>query len=316
MRASFAPVDMISAMIDSLRVGRANGRRVTETGPRGLRFPAMSRMGFHVLLTGDGWLLTHDAEPVALRPGDVVFTAAGAEHGISRSPGRLADLPEVVMADLPPSPVPVDFEFLCATYPIDRGVPAALRQLPDVVAFTPDYQRHPQLPGVVEMLRRDYTDPGAGSAAQQAGLIDVVLVTIMRHLQERYDASDRPVTTDPGVAEALRAMHDRPDRSWTVEQLGGLAGMSRTTFTRRFTAATGTPPMAYLTDWRLRSGARLLRQPDTTVASVARRVGYANAFAFAAAFRRRFGVPPGRYRAANSPAPAGGATSITRAGGR
>jgi AraC-like DNA-binding protein len=55
-------------------------------------------------------------------------------------------------------------------------------------------------------------------------------------------------------------------------------------------------PMAYLTDWRLRSGARLLRQSDQPLTAVARRVGYSSPFAFATAFRRSYGVPPGRYR--------------------
>jgi AraC-like DNA-binding protein len=55
--------------------------------------------------------------------------------------------------------------------------------------------------------------------------------------------------------------------------------------------------MAYLTDWRLSTGARLLRQTGTPLAGIARRVGYATEFGFAAAFRRRYGVPPGRFRA-------------------
>nr|WP_233412194.1 AraC family transcriptional regulator [Nucisporomicrobium flavum] len=35
------------------------------------------------------------------------------------------------------------------------------------------------------------------------------------------------------------------------------------------------------------------------MATVARRVGYATGFAFAAAFRREFGLPPGRFRDAS-----------------
>jgi AraC-like DNA-binding protein len=272
---------MITAAISSLQVGRAMGRRVTETGVRGLRFPPYPRLGFHVLLVGDGWLITRDQEPVGLRPGDIIFTGPGAEHGLARAPCRLADLPDVEMADLKPSPEPVDFEFLCATYPLDHGgIPAVLRHLPEVVAFTPDYDRQPQLRAVVEMLRLDFTEPGPGAEAHRRGLIDVMLVTILRHLQEQDVPADRPATTDPGIADALRAMHERPAHQWTVGQLGGVAGMARTTFTR----------------WRLRSGARLLRQSDAPVAAVARRVGYASAFAFGTAFRRKYGLPPGRYR--------------------
>lgn len=38
--------------------------------------------------------------------------------------------------------------------------------------------------------------------------------------------------------------------------------------------------------------ADLLREPGATVASVARRVGYADGFAFSNAFKRVRGVPP------------------------
>lgn len=39
-----------------------------------------------------------------------------------------------------------------------------------------------------------------------------------------------------------------------------------------------------------------LVRPNATVATVAREVGYANEFSFAAAFKRAHGVAPGRWR--------------------
>jgi AraC-like DNA-binding protein len=72
--------------------------------------------------------------------------------------------------------------------------------------------------------------------------------------------------------------------------------MSRAAFSRRFRDLVGEPPMAYLTCWRLCLAADLLRQTDDTLATVARKVGYANAFALSAAFTRFYGVRPGEYR--------------------
>ncbi|GAA2886741.1 hypothetical protein GCM10010517_50530 [Streptosporangium fragile] len=42
---------------------------------------------------------------------------------------------------------------------------------------------------------------------------------------------------------------------------------------RRFTARVGAPPMAYLAGWRVAVAADLLREPDATVAPIARQVG-------------------------------------------
>ncbi|MFI5933952.1 AraC family transcriptional regulator [Actinoplanes sp. NPDC051494] len=294
---TLGPVDMITAAISSVRVGRANGRRVAESGPRGLRLPAMPMIGFHVLLSGDGWLITDTAAPVALRPGDVVFTAAGAEHGISRLPCTLGELPPIEMADVPPPPHPVEFEFLCGMYPLQQGrVPGVLRHLPEVLAFTPDYDRHPEVRMVVDMLSDTCTTEQPGGDASRAALIDLMIVHILRHLQTHSAPGQWPLTSEPGLTDALVGMHTDPGRAWTVRQLSDVAGMSRTAFTRRFRAAVGTSPMAYLTGWRLDLAARLLRESSAPLSAVARKVGYSTPYAFTAAFRRAYGVPPGRYR--------------------
>lgn len=58
----------------------------------------------------------------------------------------------------------------------------------------------------------------------------------------------------------------------------------------------GTPPMQYLTQWRMQLAARLLRDGRLTVASVALEVGYESEAAFARAFKRATGLPPAAWR--------------------
>ncbi len=54
--------------------------------------------------------------------------------------------------------------------------------------------------------------------------------------------------------------------------------------------------MTYLTRWRLTRAAALLRDGTEPPGSVARRVGHSKPYALPHAFRREFGVTPGRYR--------------------
>lgn len=89
-----------------------------------------------------------------------------------------------------------------------------------------------------------------------------------------------------------------PARPWTVASLAQGCGVSRASLARRFTALVGEPPMAYLTGWRISRAAALLRGGDATVASIARRVGYANTFALSVAFKRVRGTSPTAYRSA------------------
>jgi transcriptional regulator GlxA family with amidase domain len=60
----------------------------------------------------------------------------------------------------------------------------------------------------------------------------------------------------------------------------------------------GSPPTAYLTWWGMTTAARLPRDSDLPLRSVAERTGHTSEFAFAKAFKREFGTAPGRYRGA------------------
>lgn len=102
--------------------------------------------------------------------------------------------------------------------------------------------------------------------------------------------------TDPAIGAALVGLHDDPARAWTVAELGDLAGLSRSAFAQRFTELVGEPPLSYLTWWRMTLAGRLLRESDAPLSSVAQQVGYSSEFAFAKAFKREFGIAPGRYR--------------------
>ncbi|HTF49128.1 MAG TPA: helix-turn-helix transcriptional regulator, partial [Pseudonocardia sp.] len=66
---------------------------------------------------------------------------------------------------------------------------------------------------------------------------------------------------------------------------------------RRFAEQVGEPPMAFLTGWRLALAADLLREPDATLESVARQVGYSTPFALSTAFKRVRGISPREHRA-------------------
>jgi transcriptional regulator GlxA family with amidase domain len=55
--------------------------------------------------------------------------------------------------------------------------------------------------------------------------------------------------------------------------------------------------LTYLTQWRMTTAARLLRETDKPVAQVAGAIGYGSAFAFTKAFRREHETTPGKYRA-------------------
>jgi AraC-like DNA-binding protein len=182
------------------------------------------------------------------------------------------------------------------------------------------------LPIVVRVPREDVQSPIRDMLAVEVArdepgqqvvldrLLDLALIAALRAWFARPTA-DPPgwyrAHGDPLVGPALRTIHDDPARPWTVATLAATTGASRAAFARRFTGLVGQPPITYLTHWRIDLAAEALRNTDATVASVARQVGYANAFALTVAFKRVLGVTPRQHRnnhrrtETTSPAPTG-----------
>jgi AraC-like DNA-binding protein len=101
---------------------------------------------------------------------------------------------------------------------------------------------------------------------------------------------------DAAVGRALAALHREPAREWTLEALAQHAGISRSGLTEKFARYLGQAPMTYLMEWRLELSAEALRSTSRSVQRVALDVGYESEAAFNRAFKRRFTLPPARYR--------------------
>ena len=101
---------------------------------------------------------------------------------------------------------------------------------------------------------------------------------------------------DPIVGKSLGLLHSRVAHPWTIADLADEVGISRTALVERFTRYLSEPPMTYLTRWRLQLAARSLENTPRGVSEIAGEVGYESESAFNRAFKREFGVPPGRYR--------------------
>ena len=139
----------------------------------------------------------------------------------------------------------------------------------------------------------------AGASAMLAKLSEVVFAeTLRRYVRQLPEGETGWLAgaRDAGVGKALTLLHHRHAHPWTVAELAREAGLSRTVLSERFRHFLGEPPMAYLTRWRLRLGARALTATSQGVAQIASEVGYESEAAFNRAFKREFGLPPARYR--------------------
>jgi AraC-like DNA-binding protein len=101
---------------------------------------------------------------------------------------------------------------------------------------------------------------------------------------------------DVGISRALASMRDHPERSFTIQGLAEVAGMSRSVFAARFSESLDRPPMGFLKEVRLDRAAELLARTDLPVKAIASRVGYSSRSAFTRAFLASHHVGPAAFR--------------------
>ena len=296
-------MDVLSDAVMTMRTGRPHSNRNRLRTPWGLRFPPTDGAGFHIVLSGTCWLLQAGAEPLRLTTGDIVFLPREPGHALADEPGNALTEFRVGGRDREDEPGTAGAvtELLCGAYVLDRSRPhPLLADLPDVVHLPAHVGRHPRLRTAVDLLGAELAEPRAGATASVSALLDLLLLYILRAWFDEQSTGSPAgwpaALADPAVSAALRAMHAEPEAPWTVRGLGGRAGLSRTVFAQRFTALVGRPPLAYLTWWRMTVAARLLRETDAPLSTVAGRCGYSSEFAFAKTFKREFGVAPGAFR--------------------
>ena len=171
---------------------------------------------------------------------------------------------------------------------------------------------HPERVLIVTGLREELVSSGASMAwhdlvlyliARFAGSTAAQQVARVFALQWHQDGLAPYIVfegpRDHGDAEIrsaqewLDAHYSRPNPVEEMIQRSRLAGR---TFNRRFTAATGLTPLAYVQRLRVEHAKRRLERTDTPIEKIGWRVGYEDPAFFRRLFKRVTGMTPGAYR--------------------
>lgn len=309
-------MDALSGLLDGPRARGAFLLHVIMEPPWSVRVQDRAPLAFVALTRGDAWMVPDEGEPVRLRPGDVAVIRGPDPYTFADDP---ATAPQIVIHPGDRCTTPDGAEL---TQALDLGVRTwgnnvegsarmlvgtyhmrgeigrrLLGALPPLLVLPKDALDSPLVPLLGEEVARD--EPGQEVVLDR--LLDLLVISVLRTWFGRPEA--RPPAwyqaySHPVIGRALRMLHNNPAHPWTVAALAAETGVSRAALARHFTELVGEPPMSYLTGWRLALAADLLREPDATVAAVARQVGYGSAFALSAAFKRVRGVSPQEHRAA------------------
>jgi transcriptional regulator GlxA family with amidase domain len=101
---------------------------------------------------------------------------------------------------------------------------------------------------------------------------------------------------DAVVRRAEDWLHNHFPDDIDLDRLAGELALTPRTFLRRFKAATGETPLAYLQRLRTEAAKRILEDDRMTVQEVSLAVGYEDVAFFRDLFKRHAGLAPGAYR--------------------
>ena len=101
---------------------------------------------------------------------------------------------------------------------------------------------------------------------------------------------------DATVARCQVWIADNYAQASPVSKMVALAGLPERTFKRRFQAATGLSPLAYVHALRLEEAKQLLEASELSVEAIANEVGYDDAAYFSRLFKREVNLTPAEYR--------------------
>ena len=153
----------------------------------------------------------------------------------------------------------------------------------------------------VEYLRlhRALETESLGALEAESRMLGFLTVLVDRYADCRIIAPDNYHTPLVRSIRQYLEAHFHEDPS--LSDLSELTGVGRFRLLRQFSREVGLPPHGYLTQVRLREARRQLRA-GSFPALVAAEVGFVDQSHLIKRFRSAFGITPGQYVTANSPA--------------
>ncbi len=265
----------------------------------------------HYVLGGRG-VLTFDArDRVAAEPGTMVVVPAGTVHRLEGT-GLPADLSERVRQCRP-----MDAELVEAGRNIGEleggvavtcgSVDARYRGLDGIFDYLPEpivlhTREGDPIRDSIDSIIDEMARPRVGSRSMLKVLFQQCFIQLLRAHGESSECRLPWLLAleKPRLSAAIEKVIDQPGQRYSLEILADMCAMSRSTFAAQFKESFGRSPMDFVTEVRLRAGARMLANSDQPVKAIAGQVGYESRSHFSHAFQEFFGMGPSEYREAHT----------------
>lgn len=247
-------------------------------------------------------LTTFDAQPGRaflhlLKRGEMVVShraADGALERVTLSEPTLLFYPRPVehAFDNPPDD---GSDLVCATLDFEAGSQHPLVAALPAVVMLP-LSRIDGLAQTLDLLFAEAEHVRCGHRLLADRLFEVLLLQLLRWLLDHTHEVTLQTgllagLSHPRLAHVLTAVHEHPEKPWTLTSMAKAANMSRSAFAATFHEVIGSTPVAYLQRWRI-SIAQSLIKDGMSVKSASHELGFSSASALSRSFVQIVGVSP------------------------
>ena len=195
-----------------------------------------------------------------------------------------------------------DIEFLCSsTHDYNQVnffnllIDKKLKMVPRIKPGRPQYE---EIRNIVKRIIESATKKELGYTLEVKGLL-LILFSILynqNYIFKIEEKGAKAVQKQIAIRNVLNFIEENYNKEITTEKLAKIAGYSEYHFIRFFKEQTGRTCKDYVNSIRLEKAANLLLDTSLSITDITFAVGYNDLSYFIKVFRKKYGIPPHRYR--------------------
>lgn len=302
-------MDPLSEVLSLLNTQSSFFAGLKAGGAWAIDFPPPDGIKFNAIVEGDCWLTVEGVkQPIQLQAGDCFLLSRRRAFSLGNDRAVPAVEAETVYRHAIDGVArygSADAFFLIGgRFAFGEEAGLLFDGLPPIAVVRNGSDQASVLRWALQQLAHELTHPSPGSALVVQHLGHIMMVQVLRLYlaqEENSTPSWLLALSDPRIGTVIQAIHLAPERRWTVEDLAGLANVSRSTLALRFKQKAGLAPLEYVLRWRMQLATRALRSGHATISSIAQKLGYDSDSAFSNAFKRTMKCSPREYREMHCP---------------